>query len=289
MSHFGRPRKRRHTVLAAGHTYPARVLEVVDGDSVRMEVFVGNTLVLTEVRLFGIDAPEHDQPHGGDASRALARLVFAHSDWRLEVRAASDRYGRTIGLLYSSAGRREESVNRQLVHQGMAFWDPEYAPKGEYGIGVAELSARTGRRGLWKDARSGGVRPWDHRWKSDDESSISEQREGDSKAANAKIAELEQRLAHVTTQSRSSKHELDRAKARVSLLERQLEDLVLQSYEWKRERFELLRESKRLADSVEQYKMEINHLYDERSRLQQSLLEAEISVRARFIRLLFRR
>ena len=171
----------------------------------------------------------------------------------------------------------------------MAYWDPEYAPKGEYGIGAAELSARIARRGLWRNPRSGGVRPWDHRWKDDDDDFISEQRERELDAANAKTAELERQLADLTTQSRYSRRERDRANAKMSELERQLMDSITRSSYLRRERDEAQSEQKKLAESVEQYKREVAHLRAELTRVQRLLLEAVVPIRVRLVRWLIRR
>ena len=197
-----RPKSRSVRALARGDVYPAKIMQVIDGDSVQLEVQLEDGIALKEVRLFGIDAPEHNQSHGDDAHNALARLVRSHDEWRLEVKLSSDRYGRVVGLLYPAGSTSDQSVSRGLVQQGMAYWDPKFAQRGEHGIGQAELEARIGRRGLWQESsRDGDLRPWVHRKKEDEDDFISEHREQELDAANSKVAELERELTELRSQS----------------------------------------------------------------------------------------
>ena len=73
----------------AAETFPARVVGVVDGDTLRVSRKEGGTL---KVRLFGIDCPEKDQRHGKEA-RQLARCLAYGRVVRVEFRG-KDRYGR---------------------------------------------------------------------------------------------------------------------------------------------------------------------------------------------------
>ena len=67
---------------------------------------------------------------------------------------AIDRYGRTVGLLYRSRRGRQQSVNLMMVSSGMAYWYRRYGGR-ELGFPEAEEEAKTQRRGVWKDRRSG--------------------------------------------------------------------------------------------------------------------------------------
>ena len=53
--------------LIEGETYWARWSEAKDGDDIDLEVYIGSKSELVRVRLYGIDAPEHDQPLGSEA------------------------------------------------------------------------------------------------------------------------------------------------------------------------------------------------------------------------------
>jgi len=67
---------------------------VVDGDTVVIQK--------TQIRLFGVDAPEMDHPHGKNAKRALVNLCKGKTI-RAEV-TAQDAYGRTVAKCYLQDG-----------------------------------------------------------------------------------------------------------------------------------------------------------------------------------------
>lgn len=124
---------------------PTRVDSVADGDTVRL---AGGE----RVRLDCVDAPESDQPYGGEAREQL-RDLLAGAAVRID-RDGRDRYGRTIGVLYAD-GR---DVNQQLVARG-AGWNYDRFCGNRYQ--ADEDRARAARRGLWRLRRP--VPPWDWR------------------------------------------------------------------------------------------------------------------------------
>lgn len=127
-----------------------RVARIVDGDSLEVS-FAGNKL---PVRLHGIDTPEHDQPHGKDATRALAR--------KLERRTVLvnivdiDSYGRYVGTVYY----RGENINLSMVAEGHGWWYKQFASTDQH-LEYAEQDARKAGLGLWSDVDP--VAPWDWR------------------------------------------------------------------------------------------------------------------------------
>lgn len=128
-----------------------RIVRVADGDTVSL-LDRDNQQYL--IRLYGIDAPELDQPHGSTAREALAGLVAGK---RLGVVVVeTDDYGRLVGTLYAD-GR---NINLTLVEQGHAWWY-QYFARHERALAAAEQAARSARRGLW--ARSNPIPPWDWR------------------------------------------------------------------------------------------------------------------------------
>jgi len=116
---------------------------VVDGDTLAIGA--------QKVRLFGIDAPEHDQlckdAEGQDwpcGRAARDRLVALTSDLvRCESRGR-DRYGRLLGVC-SASGR---DVNAALVSEGMAEAYRKYA----LDYVAEEGAARAAHRGIWAGA-----------------------------------------------------------------------------------------------------------------------------------------
>ena len=138
--------------------FPVRVIRVQDGDSLLVRPSNRNDGEL-RVRLYGIDAPEHDQDFGREATARLTAIVRGRTDLLVEP-VDTDRYGRLVGVLYSLASGRGNSVNRALVQEGLARWYSRYGGR-DLGLEQAEREARRGRRGIWSARRQ--VAPWDHR------------------------------------------------------------------------------------------------------------------------------
>ena len=130
-----------------------------DGDSLVARPAQGRNNDDFRVRLYAIDAPEHDQEYGRVARDYLWRLVWNRTDLMVEP-VDTDQYGRLVGVLYYRAMDRRRSVNRLMVEQGLAYWYRQY---GGHGLGLekAEENARRRRRGVW--ASGGQVAPWEHR------------------------------------------------------------------------------------------------------------------------------
>lgn len=118
---------------------------IVDGDTI--------TLNKTQIRLFGIDAPEMNHPYGKKAKWALVALCKGQTV-RAEV-TEKDVYGRTVAKCYLSDGR---DLSAEMVKQGLAIdW-----PKFSGGI-YRNLETKDARRKLWlADARQKGRM---HVWK----------------------------------------------------------------------------------------------------------------------------
>ena len=135
---------------------PARVHWVIDGDS--LEVAMGREIF--EVRLFGIDAPELAQPYGPESGDALRRMLGRQTFWLEEQDV--DQYGRIVALLYHRDRNCRSSVNLRMVREGYAYAFTRYGG-AELGFHQAEADARQGRRGVWRESRRGGERPWDYR------------------------------------------------------------------------------------------------------------------------------
>lgn len=125
-----------------------RVVRVVDGDTVSI---LDSSNTQHKVRLYGIDTPERDQPHGKVSTKALAQLV----DEKVVgvVIVETDSYGRTVGTLYL----RSVNINRAMVENGDAWWYRHYAPH-EHHLAESEQAARDAGRGLW--ANPNPVPPW---------------------------------------------------------------------------------------------------------------------------------
>jgi len=112
---------------------------VVDGDTVVIEK--------TQVRLFGVDAPEMGHPHGNNAKWALVSLCKGEII-RAEI-TAQDNHGRTVAKCYLQDGR---DLSAEMVKLGLAIdW-----PKFSDGI-YASLEVPGVRKKLWlADSRQKG-------------------------------------------------------------------------------------------------------------------------------------
>ena len=132
-----------------------KVVKVLDGDSLR----VARNGRIYEIRLYGIDTPEHRQPYANQARKMSKRLLLGKTV-SVDPRDR-DRYGRIVALVRSE-GRL---VNRELVKYGLAWVYPHYCRQyplcGE--LTILQKRARKKRRGLWRDARPVPPWVWKHR------------------------------------------------------------------------------------------------------------------------------
>ncbi|NOE26728.1 thermonuclease family protein [Ruegeria sp. HKCCD6157] len=101
----------------------------------------GDTIVInkTQIRLFGIDAPEIDHPFGQKAKWAMVKLCKGH-----EVKAVVtdvDHYGRTVARCTLPDGR---DLSAELVKMGLAIDWPKFS-EGKY----KHLEVPGVRKRLW--------------------------------------------------------------------------------------------------------------------------------------------
>lgn len=106
------------------YNYRARLVRVIDGDTVELEIDLGfRVSIRDKVRLYGINAPERrgtTMEAGDAATQYLSHLLQTHApDGILTIhtyRDAREKYGRWLGTLLAS-GR---DINRMMVHAGHA-------------------------------------------------------------------------------------------------------------------------------------------------------------------------
>jgi len=137
---------------SAGDT--GRVIRVLDGDSIIVRRPDGTDL---EVRIHGIDAPEHRQPWSRRSRQAL-RALIADRDVRLEV-VTVDTYGRSVAAVLRSSDGLD--VGREMVRRGDAWVYRRYTDDATL-IGL-EDGAREAGIGLWSLPESERVPPWQWR------------------------------------------------------------------------------------------------------------------------------
>ena len=130
-----------------------KVLWVYDGDSFKMDVS-GRGVV--QVRIYGIDAPEKNQPGANIALKAAIKLL-KNKTVRV-VKVDIDKYNRVIGKVYLG----KLYVNLWMLSNGYA-WHFKFFSQDK-AFSKAEHGARLAKRGIWKF--SNNIPPWDYRKKS---------------------------------------------------------------------------------------------------------------------------
>lgn len=117
---------------------------------------------LTDVRLWGVDAPELGQPYGTTVQQTVQRLIGGKTV-RLSVED-HDRHGRPVARIEVERG----DLSALLVRRGLAWHDDARAPNADTLMRL-EQRARRAERGLW--ARPNPTPPWE--WREQDRASDS--------------------------------------------------------------------------------------------------------------------
>lgn len=129
--------------------FNAKVVKVIDGDSIMVVSKKGKM----EIRLYGIDCPEYDQPFSRKA-KAFTKSEILGKKVTVE-KINKDRYGRLVALI-SCQGR---TINRQLVKVGLAWVHPRYCKRTVCNQWQKdEYSARDAKVGLWSQDHQ--TPPW---------------------------------------------------------------------------------------------------------------------------------
>ena len=116
-----------------------------------------------EIRLWGADAPESEQPLGPEAGHHLTELLRNQRDTlRMEL-LELDVYGRIVGLLFWQSRGRADSINQEMVRSGYAYHNPRYYWLSPFGFPSAERYARRSKLGLWRLSPNERERPWNYR------------------------------------------------------------------------------------------------------------------------------
>ena len=127
----------------------AVVVRVVDGDSLKVRQHNRSF----QVRLWGIDSPEHGQRYAAEAGSQCRRIVQGQ---KIVLRPKYlDTYDRVVALV----GVDGMLLNDELVRQGAAWVHDRYCDEGVCATwNDLEQAARGRRIGLWRD--DSPVAPW---------------------------------------------------------------------------------------------------------------------------------
>ena len=126
----------------------AKVVSIADGDT--FTVLTSNKEQV-RIRLHGIDCPERGQDFGTAARQKLSSFIFGQYVQFEEK--DTDRYGRTIAVVYNQKGI---SVNEQMLQEGLAWHYKEY--DNNPGWDQLERNARRKKIGIWSQPHP--TPPW---------------------------------------------------------------------------------------------------------------------------------
>lgn len=132
-----------------------RIVGITDGDTVKLQTANKQEI---RVRLYGIDSPEQDQPHGKEATKALAKLL-RQQQVTAEV-IDTDRYGRLVARLFVG----QDEINHEMIKQGHAWFYKQYA--SSWHLRLAQYQAQYRQSGLWALPAEQRIPPWE--WRRDE-------------------------------------------------------------------------------------------------------------------------
>jgi micrococcal nuclease len=131
------------------------VQRVIDGDSL---IVVLDGMGEEQVRVQGIDAPEHDQPWGDEAADLLRERIQGR---RVSVThiGERDRHGRLLADIAVPDVENLWDVGVTVTRQGLAWHYEAYDDSRS--LAEAQMLARQNRDGLWSDPKP--IPPWEGR------------------------------------------------------------------------------------------------------------------------------
>lgn len=112
------------------YTYKCKILNVVDGDTIDIEIDLGFSISIKErVRLQGVNTPEvygkkaaTEGEEGRSASSVTKRWfedrTTGHFIYESIKYDAKDKYGRALGYIVWVDGNMRESLNESLIQRG---------------------------------------------------------------------------------------------------------------------------------------------------------------------------
>ncbi len=107
--------------------YNVKVLDVYDGDTIRVEIdfgfgmiWRGNTGKGVSIRLYGIDTPEirgEERPDGLIARDKLREEILGKNIVLKTIKDKTGKYGRYLGIIIKEDGT---NINEWLISEGLA-------------------------------------------------------------------------------------------------------------------------------------------------------------------------
>ncbi|QIB67175.1 thermonuclease family protein [Kineobactrum salinum] len=135
--------------------YTARVIGVLDGDTVEISLPDGGT---ERVRLFGIDTAESSQP-GGDAAGAALKAMILGKNVAIHS-YGKERHGRNLARILLGG----KDINAEMLRTGHAWYTHTYADEMPAGLRTiyAEAANRVKgeNKGVWADEYAINPQDW---------------------------------------------------------------------------------------------------------------------------------
>jgi endonuclease YncB( thermonuclease family) len=137
---------------AVNKPFKAEVVKIIDGDSLK----VRSGKQKYELRLYGIDAPEYDQPYAANAKKYVKHNILGRNVKVVPVEY--DKYGRLVAVVWID----DVTINEKLLREGLAWYYPKYCKKSICSS-WKKLSndAEKQKKNLWQSTDP--VAPW--KWK----------------------------------------------------------------------------------------------------------------------------
>jgi len=107
--------------------YKAKVLEIYDADTIRVEINLGFGFTWrgsdnrgVEIRLFGLNAPEmkgYDKNNGIISRDRLKQQILGQEITLKTIKDKSEKFGRYLGIIIKEDGT---NINEWLINEGLA-------------------------------------------------------------------------------------------------------------------------------------------------------------------------
>lgn len=136
------------SILSFADSVKGTVISVSDGDTFRVMINNKNE----KIRLFGVDAPEHNQEWGKESREALSKLILG-KEILLDIKDR-DQFGRAVAVLFVE----NINVNLEMIRTGNA-WYYEFFDKNNSENKKAMENAKKKKLGLW--SKPNPIRPYE--------------------------------------------------------------------------------------------------------------------------------
>jgi endonuclease YncB( thermonuclease family) len=125
--------------------YEGTIIRVIDGDTY---IFLTANGSFT-VRMYGIDAPEHDQPYGKESSEFLSKYLNSEAITKVN---GTDKDDRSVGTLLVNS----RDINLLSIKGGFSWHYKRYSSDTDYA--TAEEYAKRNKLRIW--SLPNPIPPW---------------------------------------------------------------------------------------------------------------------------------